>query len=260
MSPLHLRRPPLLLRALFRRVAAGLLVIFSLALAACNEAAQREVELPIEGAGVAAPTWSEGEWTFSLERALVGFGPLYFCKTAAADYDLCPTALLEYRDSATIDALSEHTQALGQLRGLSRTLRSAIFDYAISWRLSAPRPLPTEGAVEGNSASLVLRARKPGREVVIRADLRIAPIVAGSFVVRGVRTNFTVDGPGDKLVVRVDPRAWWAEVGLVAFLESNAGDSLVLAEGTPPYNALVIGMTASAQPRFDWQKGPSSGP
>lgn len=237
------------------RAACGVLAALAL-LGGCVETGRSYVAIPLHGAGVADEPFAAGEWTVDLERAELGFGPLWLCTTEAASPEHCETAVLELTETVTIDALDPEVRMLATTHGITGTVRSAMWDYGISWLPAAPRARPNDGAPGGHSARFAGAAtHSDGRSFTFTCDLDLPPIMQGAILVPGQRVEaHAIGGSDDALVVRVDPRAWWRRVDLerLAARAEAAGGSVALAPGDADYEALVVAMTASVLPSLEW--------
>lgn len=240
---------------------AALLVLTgsALLLASCVETGRAYVELPLLASGTGETRVEQGEWTLELARADVAFGPLYLCATESASPEFCESAVLELTEAVTIDALDPAPQELATTFGVTGTVRSAMWDYGISWLATQPRARPLEGAVDGErSASFELRVtHEDGRAFDVRAELEIAPSARGIVVVRGQRVRaHDVTSSDDALRVRVDPIAWWSRVDVerLAARAAAGEDPVVLEPGDADYEALVVAMTAGALPTLEWDQ------
>lgn len=246
------------------RVSAGELAIaFGVVLGVvlfggCTEPSQSRVTFPALGEGEAPREIVVDAWRATLTEARVAFGPAYFCATAAADVDLCPTAVAELRASATFDALDPSLQMLGTMSAVTATVRSGMFDYGRTWFLPASRSAPTEGAVDGaHSARLRARAtHDDGRTFELVADVDIDALVAGTSVVRAFRTMHSITGANDAMVVHVDASAWLAGLDYDE-LDALRGDDDVLEvpAGSHSMNALVVALTNQGLPTIRWEAG-----
>jgi hypothetical protein len=96
----------------------------ALEVSGCGNTGPAPVSYPVYATGdaLAAQGFVVGNWTVTLQVAQVGFGPAYFCATASASGDLCPAAVEEFHDVATVDALDPSPQLLGNRSywGISR--------------------------------------------------------------------------------------------------------------------------------------------
>ncbi|MDQ3031040.1 MAG: hypothetical protein M3Y87_01380 [Myxococcota bacterium] len=232
------------------------ITLAALGLAGCVETGRTYVELPLSGEGVADEPFDAGEWTIDLDRADVAFGPLWLCSTESASPEHCETSILELTETVTIDALDPEARMLATTYGITGTVRSAMWDYGISWLPAAPRPRANEGAPDGHSARFAGEATHPdGRRFAFTSDVDLPPIMQGAIVVRGRRVDAHSVTTDDALVVHVDPRAWWRRVDLDRLAaRADAGeDPVVIAPGEADYEALVVAMTASALPSLEWR-------
>lgn len=230
---------------------AGILLIVSVLQGACGSTGQDEISYPIYGAGRAPQAFSAGEWQVTLDVARVGFGPLYLCATAAASSSLCPAAVAEWTSAAEIDALDPMPQQLGAVTGVTGALRSATYDFAITWLATQQAATPTAGAPGGHSARFEGQATRGATTLRFVADVDVAPQIRDSRAVQGARVIADIVDENVRLDVGADPAAWWRSVDF-AELEGLGGDPVVVPTGSRAMNALVIGMTATSPPTFAW--------
>lgn len=231
-------------------------VVLVMLLSACGSTGQEAVSFPVHGAGTGEDTFDTGEWTVTLERADVGFGPVYFCATSFGDMDVCPKAEAEWLGTATIDGLSATPEMLGEVVGVTATVRSAMFDYGRSWLLTATRPRANEGAPDGHSAVFVVRASDGEGTLEVRASVDIDPANAGQSAIIGARVGTEALEGDEALVVRIDPLAWWRRVNFDALraLDEDEDGVVELRRGDDAYESLVVAMTAGTLPRFEWMQ------
>jgi hypothetical protein len=221
-------------------------------LLACGDTGQSPVVVPVEAVGVGSSSFALGGRDVSLTRALVGFGPVYFCATAAASSELCPTAQAELRDAVLVDALATAPSALPALEGVSGSIRSASFDYGVTWLAVEQGPtghVPELGERAARFEGSYERADGSLRAFVF--DVAIAPQLRGTQAVQGARTSAELTGASDSLTIEFDPEAWWRDVD-PAELDEFTGEPLVIPADSRAHNALVVAMTATRQPRFVW--------
>jgi hypothetical protein len=219
----------------------------------CGETGRQYVSFPMLGVGVEDASFEQDGWLVTLDRADVAFGPAYFCATEGAAMDLCPSALAELLDPITVDALDPTDQSMGEVTATTGTVRSAFFDYGISWLLTQARPTTWEAAPEGYSAVFAGHADNGVDAITFEARVRIAPFTAGAAAVTGARTTHTIMDDTAALRVRMDPVAWWRRVDMDAVAALAEDGTALLTEGTGPHDALVIAMTSgSTVPTFEW--------
>jgi hypothetical protein len=217
----------------------------------CGETGQEEVTFAAMGAGTRPEPFSAGEWTVSLDVADVAFGPAYFCASAAADAELCETAVVEYADAGVVDALDPDPRPLGEIRGATGAVRSATFDYGVSWSMVGARPRPSDAAPSGHSAVFEGTAEKGGESVRFRAFVDVAPLRQGTFSVVAAPARHQVTPHDAALTVRMDPATWWSEVDFDP-LAATGDDPVTVSAGQPAHDAVVFGMTSRDVPRFEW--------
>jgi hypothetical protein len=192
----------------------------------------------------------------ALSRADVAFGPAYFCATQSADPELCAVALLELRETVRIDALAGQSQDLATLDGTSGEVRSALYDYGISWPRTRTAAAPAAAAPEGHSAVLEGEAERAGQRLRFRAAIDVIPRSRGDAAMNAQRTRHTLSPEGDVLRVRVDPLRWFKYVQPDALfaLDVDGDGEVMLAPGDQAYEALLQGMQSAAPLSFEWER------
>lgn len=231
------------------------MIICSYVLAGCGSTGLEEIAYPAYGQGVQPAPFRAGDWDVTLEVAQVGFGPAYFCATAAASADLCPAAVAELATTATVNALDPAAQPLGEVTGVTGTVRSATYDFAVAWLAGQAQPKALSGAPGGHSARFEGRASRGAVSFRFVADVDVLPPIEGSRAVQGARVTAEVRSSRARLDVSLHPDAWWAGVDF-AELEAQGGDPVVVRPGSRAYSALVFGMTSTAAPRLEWRTEP----
>lgn len=232
------------------------MLLLSMLCSACGSTGQQRLQLPARAAGNnEAALFNVGGWQVALGTAQVAIGPLYLCASESTSTDFCSSALAEIRSSAHFDALQSAPVDLGTLAAISGTARSAQFDYGISWWLTHPSAQPTEGAIDGHSARFVGSATRGAEQFRFRADLDIAPQLAGR---NSVATRFdahALQTSEEVLVVSVDARAWWQRVDFDALFASamnSVASEVQILPGSLAYDTLAIAMTSGAPPLLQW--------
>ena len=221
----------------------------------CGETGQEEVSYPLFASGNAESSFVTGDYEVTLEVARIGFGPAYFCATSGASSDLCPSAMAEFTASATVDGLAEGAQQLGEIRGVTGEIRSATYDYAFNWFATQRSAAPGAGAPGGHSAHFEGRVVRGTTQFRFVADIDVVPQIQGSRAVQGARISADVQDDRVRLDVRFDPTAWWRSVDF-SELEAIGGELVVVPKGSRAANAVIIGMTATTPPTFEWSESP----
>jgi hypothetical protein len=219
--------------------------------AACGQTSQTEVTYPIVAHGVAPAAIQAGDWSVTLEVAEVGFGPLYLCSTAAASSDLCPAALAEYIDTATIDLLDPAAQPLGDINGVTGEIRSATWDYGVTWLATQTEATPQSGAPGGHSAHFEGSATDGVTTIRFVADVDALPLYRGTRTVQGTQVSADVTDDRVELDVDFDVAGWWSRVDIGELVDIG-GDPVVVPSDSRAHSALVLQMTTNATPTFTW--------
>jgi hypothetical protein len=222
-------------------------------LAACGQTGQTSVSYPIYGTGVAPAPFSAGDWTVTLDTAMVGFGPVYFCATASSSPSLCPSAVFELADAGTVDALDPTPQLLGTVTGFSGAVHSAAYDYAITWFTTQSQPTPTPAAPGGHSAHFEGTASNAATGVTFRfiADVDVTSVQQGFRTISGHSVDVDVESDTERLDVAFDAAAWWSGVDFDE-LAALGADPVIVPADSRANNAVVLGMMANARPVFVW--------
>jgi hypothetical protein len=198
--------------------------------AACIDAAQEEVSIPLAVAGRSAAKAFETKRGFAiaLDEAKLAFGPLYLCAGATAG-SLCETASVEWTDAALVDLLRDSPTRVGELSGLSGRVRSFMYDLGLTSLLTESRPLVLDAArkLSGNSLRLVGRVDVDGTNIPFRALLALQQTEEteqGTPVVRsGEGDDLAHDlQAGDELSVRFDARDWFQTANFGLWLEQRS--------------------------------------
>lgn len=190
---------------------------------ACIDTGRKYVEIPLQVAGSpgGGAVTSVGNVPVELDEALVAFGPFYLCPGASAG-DLCDTARVEWLGSTVVNALDPTPVRVGELRGVSGTVQSWMYDLGISSQLTQAEPQVLEAATQlyGASVRLQGRAQLDGTWVPFSVGVAVkqtedtelgVPVVRKSVSERFFRDLGQVP---EQLTVRFDARAWMQSVDL----------------------------------------------
>ena len=193
-----------------------------------------------------------------LDRAEVGVGPIYFCATAGASSNLCPTAVQEFAGAATIDGLDPTPREIGRVTGVTGEIRSATYDYAVTWLSTQSRPTATSGAPGGRSARFAGRATKGALKLSFSVEIDVVSRIRGERVVNGAPAVLSMSTPpaaGFGLLARVAPFEWFSRVDFdeIAPLADAAG-RVVIGPETRAASALTAAMTADERLGLEWRQ------
>lgn len=218
--------------------------------AACGSTGQDRVAVPFTARGTDPQAFDADGWSVLLSRADVALGPIYFCASRGSSSDLCPSAVAEFADSFSVDALDASRQDLGALDALTGEVHSVAWDYAITWPTTAEEPVVLDDAVDGHSARFAGQASNGNETLDFTLDLDIAPLLRGSRAVQGVRNDATIEADGTRCELRLDPASWWAQARFDDY--SGQSDAIAIDPESSTAQAVILAMTSSSPPRFVW--------
>ncbi len=239
----------------------GAILLFGLA-SCTGSTGQRRVEIPVFARGSTERALQVGAATFTLTRAEIGFGPVYFCATEGAEVDLCEVDLAELLATITLDGLNPSALPIGVLQATTGSVRSALFDYGISWLLTKPSASPNPGAPERHSAVLAGRVDAASRSLTFLAEIDAESRGPGDAAVNARPTSHEITGRGDQLTLAVDPYRWLANIDVEQLfaLDADGDGSVAITEEAQAYQAIVQGMTNVAPVEFEWAPASASSP
>lgn len=224
-------------------------------LLACGETGQERLRIPVFAQGAERDFIDVGEARFTLQRADVGFGPLYLCATQGADAHLCEAALGELLDTVSIDGLSSAASPVGNLEATTGSVRSALYDYGISWLLTEQKARPSAGAPDGHSLVLEGDVSVGEQTLHFLANVDITPLTAGDAALNALATSRELRA-GDRLTLRVDPYRWLSRVQVdkLLALDDDGDGQVTLPRDSQAYSAIVLGMTNAAPVALSWDR------
>jgi hypothetical protein len=235
-------------------------MVYALVFAAlwgCDNTGRSYVEVPFRARGEMRAPFDVNDWSVELDRADLALGPLYLCATESASPEFCDAATLEMLETVTIDALDPMPRELATLRGITGTVRSAMWDYGVSWLGTASRPRVNPGAPDGHSAVFSgVATHVDGRRFEFECALDVPPIMPGALVIRGQRIEaHSISIGGEMLTLAFEPSAWIRRLDFERLADrAMAGENpVVLSPGDPDHEALIVAMTSGALPSFEWR-------
>jgi hypothetical protein len=229
----------------------------AVAVAGCGSTGHQEFQYPMFAQGSTAPT-TAGTWTVTVDVATIALGPIYFCATQAASMSLCPVAVSEFADVATIDALAANVP-LGTVDATPGLVQSAQYDWGITWFPRQTEATATPEAPGGHSAHLEGHATNGTTLLRFISDVDIEPTIAGTHAVQGARTESDVRSANARLDVGLTPGSWFERVDFDE-LAAIGADPVNIAAGTRAYDAIHLRMMAIAAPTFNWTITPAGAP
>jgi len=253
-------------RKRLRRFLPGALASFGLALLGCGDTGQIPFIHPIsaQAASGADEVFEVEGWEVVLTQSKVGIGPIYFCASVAASAELCPSAVAEWAEVATIDALDPSPQPLGEVSGITGTTRSVTYDFAISWFATQTNPVPSQAAPGGHSIQMTGVATRTvdAREIAFAINLDLRSQIRGEQAVQAQPVFHTYTGDPVVLDITVDPRAWWSTIDFDVLAQlADAGqqgsgspdDPVEIPTDSEIANALTLAITTGHRPTFVWR-------
>jgi hypothetical protein len=222
-------------------------------LVGCGDTGQPSIEHDAVALGAASTAIDVGDYSVKLDVARVAFGPATFCASRAASNEQCPAAVAELAAVAAVDALSPAPQSLGRVQGFVGTVRSAGFGYGITWLNTQTSPAPASATPGRHSAHLEGTATNRMTMASFRfvADVDILPLNRGQHAVTSTGISASINERTARLEVRFDPSAWVAQVDF-AELAAAGTATVTIDPKSRAGNALIVGMTTLAPPRFTW--------
>jgi hypothetical protein len=215
---------------------------------ACTVPGQDPWVAPVEIPAV-EPGFEVGAWHVELSEARVGFGPAYFCASAAASPEFCEVAMAQIAEVRELDLLTGSTADL-EVEGVTGQMRSAMLDYGIHWPTTQPMPVVAAQAPGGHSAVLGGTATRGAEVLEFRALIDVIPPHRGLRALVGVPATWGEVGAPAALEVEFGVPEWFVAVDFEALLA--APQPAQVQPGDPAHDAVVVGMTTTAPPRFHW--------
>jgi hypothetical protein len=230
-----------------------LLPALLIGLLGCGETGQQRLDIPVFAQGSQRDMLAVGDARFTLQRAEIGFGPLYLCATDGADVELCDVALGEMLETVTVQGLMPAAQALGTLHATTGSVHSALYDYGISWLLTQQGPRPSAGAPEGHSVVLEGSLTRAEQSLRFSARLDVLPRAPGDAALNALATRRELRA-GDRLTLRVDPYRWLMRINVDKLfeLDQDGDGEVTLRSDTQAYQAILQGMTNGAPLALEW--------
>lgn len=228
-----------------RRVATFAALLL---LAGCDETGRERARVALEARGVGATSFVEAGFTITITRADVAFGPAYLCATRGSSTELCEVAVIETTVAHPFDALDPAAQPLGELLGLTGTIRTAQYDLGIAFLLPDTEPRPLPGAIDGHSVVLEGTATDGVTTIDFVVDVDVVAKVSGNTAIVGARVDGTIPAAGATLTVGAEPARWlagldWAQI---TALPHAPGAPVVIASGTAAHDTILRAITTNA--------------
>ena len=214
----------------------------------CPDVGQRATQFPLYVAGTAhsEPIVSTGDISVTIDRADLAFGPLYLCAGTTAG-DLCDTARYEWLGSAVVDTTIAEPVRVGELSGVTGTVRSWMYDLGLSSQLTQDDPFVLDAAKELGNASFILEGVALIDGIAIPFTVSVAiqqtqDTELGVPVVRkGSSDSFyrEIDTSEQSLLVKFDSSAWVKGMDFRPYVTNDTCTSdgpVLVCEGTTEHS------------------------
>lgn len=228
-------------------------------LAGCTQSPQEPADYDAVAVADASSVVTVGDWSIQLTRADLAFGPVYFCASVSGSSSLCEASIAEVASIARLDGLSTTPQPLGRVHGFTGSIRSASYDYGITWFDTQTDATPASVAPGGHSMHFEGIATHGSMSLPLLADVDVVPQYQGQMAVPTAAAEATIDSPAFRLEVHFDIASWFAQLDRknadgVPFLDALAstGQAMTIVPGTPEHEALLIGIRNLDLPEFRW--------
>lgn len=227
---------------------AGLLLV----LLSCIQSSQTRIAVPAYA--IAAPPGEVrvGGWTVTLTVAELGFGPVYFCAASSGSATLCETAAAELRTISTVNMLTASPQFLGNVDGLTGGIRSASFDFGITWYPTQASAVAAPSSARGHSVYLEGKARRGTDILPFTALIDVVAQFRGQRAVPTVAAVGVVSESTSSLEVHFDVAKWLLQIDF----DRVPPGPLVIGPTSAEHNAIAQAMVATRPPEFVWTQSP----
>lgn len=230
-----------------------------LLLPGCTHSPQEPADYDAVAIAEANAIATAGEWSIQLTRAELAFGPVYFCASASGSSSLCESSIAEVASFARLDGLSADPQPVGRVHGFTGTIRSAAYDWGITWFDTQTDPTAADVAPGGHSMHVEALATRDSTSLPLVADVDVVPQYQGQMAVPTAPAEATIESSAFRLEIHFDVAKWFGQLDRknadgVPYLDALAesGQPISIVPGTPLHEALLIGMKNLNPPEFRW--------
>ena len=245
MRPDVISRPLLFVLAALSAVSAP----------ACIESSQDPVTYEAVAVQRGNGTSTIDGWTITVSRAEIALGPFYFCAAASGSSTLCASSVAEVQAVSFVDALARSPSPLGTVHGFTGPIRSAAYDFGISWFDTQTAATPAPLLPGGHSLHLEGEARKGAQVVTIVADVDVVPQYQGQNAVATAPASADVTSSATRLEVVLEPAAWLRQLDFDAIAATGRAP-FVITPGTEEHAAVLVGLKNLAPPELRWVASP----
>ena len=227
----------------------------AVALPSCIEASQEPVDYTAVAVTKGNGTAVVSGWTITLSRADVALGPFYFCAASSGSSTLCESSISELASVTVVNALSPLPAPVGRVRGFSGPIKSAAYDFGISWFTTQSSATPAPALPGGHSMRLEGEATKGALRIAFTADVDVVPQFQGQNAISTASAIADVASSATRLEVVLDPAAWLKQLDFDAVAVSVAASGkvpFVIVPGTPEHNAVLVGIKSLSPIELRW--------
>ena len=222
---------------------------------ACIESSQDPVTYEAVAVQRGNGTSTIDGWTITVSRAEIALGPFYFCAAASGSSTLCASSVAEVQAVSFVDALARSPSPLGTVHGFTGPIRSAAYDFGISWFDTQTAATPAPLLPGGHSLHLEGEARKGAQVVTIVADVDVVPQYQGQNAVATAPASADVTSSATRLEVVLEPAAWLRQLDFDAIAATGRAP-FVITPGTEEHAAVLVGLKNLAPPELRWVASP----
>lgn len=235
---------------------------FVLALSGCTATSQEPVDYEAVLVSDAASIATVGDWSVRLTTAEIAFGPVYFCAAESGSATLCDSSIAEVATVASFDALAASPSTLGVVHGFTGTIRSASYDFGITWFPTQGEPTPALEAPGGHSMHFEGEATRGTTSFSLVVDVDLVPRRQGQTAVSTAPADATVRSSDVRLEIHFTPARWFEQLDRlnpdgVSYLDALAatavpGAPVSIGPNSLEHRALLVGIKNMDPPAFVW--------
>jgi len=191
------------------------------------------------------------DWQLDMLHADIAFGPVYFCAAYSGSSTLCKTAIAELTQVTLINALSQNPIALGYVNGLSGTIKSATYNFGMSW--FDTQTTPVANTELGHSMILEATAQKSNKHIHIIAKVDVLPQHQGQMAITSAAVQADVHNSKTVLQISFDAAQLFSQLDLDALYDQTVHNEPILIDSnTLSYDSILLAAKVISPPVFNW--------